>query len=596
MNEREKIIESIKKGILSAEEGLDLLESLGLQDPQPKEAAVKPEASEEEESEAEDLEEPVEDTAKESFHESEPEINPAIEASDQLARNSEVENKMAEAVETQEASEAEEIGQAEQAPEEPIEQEEPQLGEEFELESEEESEDEETGKNPQSADSVASMIDEWENTNTSEPVEEDPVRSKIDEFDHALQTKIETLREKKEAFRELRLEAELGIISEENSTLYQQMEVELKELEEEIELLKHERNAVDKDFFATLESPHVSEGFFEVPDDFEEQKYRPIDRPQVQPNDLGSRIGRMVNKAAKTVSDTVNNDFDLKKINQKFYGTSKTHFSHQFTFEEIDARSIDIKLAKGKVILKTWEDETINDVKVEASVALLGQMPEADPMEAFLERSQIDVNSYQILFHVPNKRVEARLIVHLPKRQYNDLSIRLLNGDLMIDELAVKNAAIKATNGTILFKKFDASMLELEGTNNDIEIREGQILDALVETVTGTIISKADVQRSEYSIINGEIKVTAGNADLRKIQAHSVNGDVKVSLPRTVGIEGTAKTGVGTINYRFANCETVQERNGETQKVLHFQRAGEETAQIDVSSKAGNIFLKDNDK
>ena len=30
MNERQKILESIKKGILSPEEGLDLLESLGL--------------------------------------------------------------------------------------------------------------------------------------------------------------------------------------------------------------------------------------------------------------------------------------------------------------------------------------------------------------------------------------------------------------------------------------------------------------------------------------------------------------------------------------------------------------------------------------
>lgn len=32
MNERSKILESIKKGILSPEEGLDLLESLGLKE------------------------------------------------------------------------------------------------------------------------------------------------------------------------------------------------------------------------------------------------------------------------------------------------------------------------------------------------------------------------------------------------------------------------------------------------------------------------------------------------------------------------------------------------------------------------------------
>lgn len=304
-----------------------------------------------------------------------------------------------------------------------------------------------------------------------------------------------------------------------------------------------------------------------------------------------------MNRAAKTVTDTVNNsDFDLKKINQKFYGTAKTHFSHQFTFEDIDAQTIDIKLAKGKVILKTWEDETINDVKVEATVSLLGQMEEPDPIDAFLERSRIDVNNYQILFHVPNKRVDAKLTFYLPKRQYNNLALRLLNGDLMIEELSAKNSSIKATNGTILIKELDASMLEFEGVNNEIEIREGQILDASIETVTGTIIARADIVRSEYSLINGDIKVTAKNNNLKKLEAQSVNGDVKVSLPQTIGIEGSAKTGIGTINYRFANCETVQERSGNTQKVLHFQRAAENAAQIEVSSKAGSIYLKDFDK
>lgn len=67
------------------------------------------------------------------------------------------------------------------------------------------------------------------------------------------------------------------------------MKVELKELEEEIELLKHERKAIDEDLLASPERPYVSDGF-EVPDDFEEQKYRPMDRPQVEPNDWASRI------------------------------------------------------------------------------------------------------------------------------------------------------------------------------------------------------------------------------------------------------------------------------------------------------------------
>lgn len=575
MNERSKILESIKKGILSPEEGLDLLESLGLKEPEG-EGEKAPQSESEASSDLEEvpqseneinIEEPVSFEEKTEFEE-QPDFSDSFQSEIELSE---------EELDISEEEAVEEIFEQEpeiQIPEEAIEEE-----------------------KKHSSDSVASMIDEWENSAEPESKENDPVRSKIDEFDEALQTKVETLREKKEIFRELNLEAELGIISTENEALYKQMKVELKELEEEIELLKHERKAIDEDLLASPERPYVSDGFFEVPDDFEEQKYRPMDRPQVEPNDWASRIGRVVNRAAKTVNDTVNNsDFDWKSINKKFYGTAKTHFTHQFIFEDIDAQTIDIKLAKGKVILKTWEDEAINDIKVEASVALLGQMDEPDPVDAFLERSRIDVNNYQVLFHVPNKRVDAKLTFHLPKRQYNNLSVRLLNGDLMIEELVAKNAAIKATNGTILIKALDSSMLEIEGTNNEVEIREGEILDASIETVTGTIISRADTVRSEYSIINGDIKLTAKNNNLKKIEAQSVNGDVKVSLPQAVGIEGSAKTGIGTINYRFANCETMQERNGDTQKILHFQRKAGESAQIEVSSKAGNIFLKDYDK
>lgn len=590
MNERQKILESIKKGILSPEEGLDLLESLGLKE-EPKteteheeeevELSVEPEPETEFVQELENKIEPEEVFQQENDFEALPES----EDSSDYEKSVEIE-ETAEANETPEFEDdtvSEEFSEPENEPS-------------FEAMSEPEPEDfeEEISEKTQPSDSVSSMIDEWENK-VPEPEKADPVRSKIDEFDEALQTKIETLREKKEEFRELNLEAELGIISPENKTIYENMKIELNEMEEEIELLKHERRAIDQDLFATPEQPYISDGFFEVPDDFEEQKYRPMDRPHEEPNDWASRIARIVTKTTERVSDKVNNDFDWKKINQKFYGTSKTHFSHQFTFEDIDARTIDIKLAKGKVILKTWEDDSINDVKVEATVALLGPMPESDPMDAFLERSRIDINNYQMLFHVPNKRVDARLTFYLPKRHYNNLSVRLLTGDLMIEEIAAKNAAIKATNGSLLIKQLDASMLEFEGTNNDVEIREGQITNALIETVTGTIISKADAVRSEYSLINGDIKVTAANDDLKKIEAQSVNGNVKVSLPHTVGIEGVAKTGIGTINYRFANCETLQERNGNTQKVLHFQRSAGESAQIEVSSKAGNIFLKDTD-
>lgn len=561
MDERAKIIESIKKGILSPEEGLDLLEFID----HPKETT---DSTVDEPAEKAELQ--LEQEVAVTVDESEASLTEMGGSLDEPAES------LAEALEAPEKGMEPAVDVAEEA--------EPQVDIPEPLASD-----------TQSKDSVASLIDEWENGLESSSAENDSIRPKITEFDEVLQTKIEALRAKKAEFRELNLEAELGILSAENEVLYNEMKIELKQQEEELELLKYERQALGEELFTT-EKRDEAPKFFEVPDDFEEQSYRPMDRPQVQANDFGSRFGRIVSKAAKTVSETVGHEFDWQNVNQKLYGTAKTHFSHQFVFENNAARTIDIKLAKGKVVLKTWTDETIMDVKVEATVALLGKMEESDPLEAFLKRSQIEVNNAQILFHVPNKRVKAELTVYLPRRHYHELSIRLLNGDVLIDELRAKNVAINVTKGDLLIQQMDAAMLEITGTNNEIELRKGEVLDLFAETVTGTIISSADSASAEYSLINGDIKLTVGNADLKKIVANSVNGDVKVALPQGTGIAGVAKTGSGTINYRLANYETVQERLGETQKILHFTRSAEPTAEVAVSSKAGNIYLKDYDK
>ncbi|MDU6524994.1 MAG: hypothetical protein E6540_13605, partial [Enterococcus sp.] len=123
-----------------------------------------------------------------------------------------------------------------------------------------------------------------------------------------------------------------------------------------------------------------------------------------------------MNKTVQAVSETVNGSGAFKDIGKQMPQRRNVHFSHQFLFESIYATLLDIKLAKGKVILKAWTDETVSDVKVDAEVTLLAAVEDADPLEAFLERSQIEIDDYQIRFHVPNKRVEATLTFYLPRR------------------------------------------------------------------------------------------------------------------------------------------------------------------------------------
>ena len=112
----------------------------------------------------------------------------------------------------------------------------------------------------------------------------------------------------------------------------------------------------------------------------------------------------------------------------------------------------------------------------------------AEPYEAFAERSQIEVNDEHISFQIPNKRVRADLVFYLPKRMYDHTAIKLLNGNIVVEDLDVKDIYMKSTNGNILVEQMVATMLEIGGVNGNIDVRNGDILDSIIETVNGQLL------------------------------------------------------------------------------------------------------------
>ena len=76
-----------------------------------------------------------------------------------------------------------------------------------------------------------------------------------------------------------------------------------------------------------------------------------------------------------------------------------------------------------------------------------------------------------------------------------------------------------------------------------------------------------------------------------------MNGNVKIALPVELGVEGNAKTSLGSINSRMTEYEVIREKKERMNQMLQFRRvAGDSFAQIDLSTTTGNIFLKNTDK
>ncbi|MFS1039804.1 daptomycin-sensing surface protein LiaX [Enterococcus faecium] len=522
MKERERILDLVKKGILSTEEGLDLLESMATEkdEKQIKKEADKVTASHKEKDQASQLIDKLEN--------GEEEISEPVDPKERERQDQE---------------------------------------------------------------NLEKILDEL-------ATEANKTSARLDEVNAQFADNKAARNEKQEALMQLNTKEELGELTEEELAQRQTLEAEIKELEasgdtllEEQLKLEAELKDIRKNQWSEKKETFTDK--FELPDDWKDQATDTLNQVGEKMSEAGSQLGKFLKKTFQTVSETVNDNMEWKDVSLRVPGIATTKFEHEFYYEAPAASILDIKSANGNVTLKTWDS---NDVKVEAKIKLYGKMG-AEPFEAFSERSQIEVNEDHISFQIPNKRVRADLVFYLPKRVYDHAAIKLLNGNIMIETLEAKDIYTKSTNGNIIVDQLTATMLEVEGVNGNIDIRNGNILDSIIETVNGTVTFGATAENLSVSLVNGDVRLTIKEDNLKKVEASSVNGNVKVALPDGIGLEGHAKTSLGSINSRLSNYEVVREKKERTNQMLQFRRVSDgEIAQVQLSTTTGSIYLKDTDK
>lgn len=425
--------------------------------------------------------------------------------------------------------------------------------------------------------------------------------AELDEVNAEIAGIKEEIKEVAEEIGTLDTKEELDALTEDEQVQRKDLHVLLAQLEEKLATQSTEKTALEEELKNIRKEQwkgqwndtkeKVSSQFSE---DWKYQATDTFNQVGGKVAEVGGQVGEFLKKTFNSFSDTMNDNVEWKDIKMKVPGVATTKFEHEFNYPNPQASLIDVKVANGTVVFKTWNQE---DVKVEAKIKLYGKMAGDSPMEAFLERSDIDVDDETISFQVPNKRVKADLTFYLPKRTYDHVSVKLLNGNVLVEELTAKDVYTKSTNGTITFKKIDATMLEIEGVNGEIKVLEGTILDNIIETVNGDVSISAAPESLSVSLINGDIRITAKEKTLRRVEASSANGNIKLALPNDLGVEGQVKTNLGSINSRLTDIEVVREKKDRGNQQLHFRRVLEESkAQINASTTTGSIFLKDTDK
>lgn len=513
MNERERILDLVKKGVLSTEEALDLLESIA----QAKDASQIQRAADEVKAQKQ---EPI---AYEQIHDEAQEVENTTEQIQQTAQ------------ETEElyAQLAERVTKA---------------------------------------------------------------SAEIDRLALTSQTVAEELASIEEALMHLNTKEELELLTVEDSEIRKNLEQKKQALLHELQTVQAQKEAVERALKDSRREQwnHTKEKIsqkLEMPDDWKEQATETLNQVSDKMVRSGSKLGKALFKTIQSVTDTIGENVEWKNVQVKVPGMAATKFDKTFTFEPTTASIVDIKVANGKVTLKKAADDT---VKVIAAVKLYGKLEDTDVEQAFAQRSELQVDAEKISIQIPNKRIRADLVIYLPEKMYDYVSIKLLNGSVVIEELIAKDVFVKSTNGNLQIESLNATMLELEGVNGDIEIMSGHIRDIVVESINGTITLATTPETASFSLVNGDIKATLTGETLKKYQATTVNGSIKVSLPATLGVTGIAKTNLGSIQSRMSDYEVIREKKEKMNQFLQFERALQPMATIELTTTTGSIYLKDN--
>lgn len=425
------------------------------------------------------------------------------------------------------------------------------------------------------------------------------VSASIDDVSVEIEGLDKDIKEKEEEITVLNTMEDLDGLTDDKKAEREQLEKDLAylketkvQLVEEKEELKEQLKSFKKEQKETMKDEWKSK--FDLPEDWREQANETFTQVGEKVGEAGSQFGSFIKKTIESVTSSVNDNVDWKDINIKVPGVASQNFSHEFVYPENEATIIDVKVANGKVKFKTWDSP---DVKVVADIKFYGRNNADTLFEAFLERSEIEVNEEKISFQIPNKRMKVDLDFYLPKRNYDHMSVKMLNGDIKLKDLDLGDIFLKSTNGEMEILNVSASMLEVEGVNGEIEVSDSQIIDFLGETVNGNIRTKADIRSNNISLINGEIRITTPkDSQPKKIEASAVNGTIKLALPETVGIDGAAKTNFGNIKNRLSRIEIVREKKDRTNQSVEFRRSVDDTLTfVNLSTTTGSILLKDTD-
>jgi DUF4097 and DUF4098 domain-containing protein YvlB len=281
--------------------------------------------------------------------------------------------------------------------------------------------------------------------------------------------------------------------------------------------------------------------------------------------DTSDSIKNTLNQAADKLSDlfkglskTVDENVDFSNGWPKVKTIEKT-VEFDLT-DPFDSVNLDVK--SGKVTAKPGDN-----AHIKVTYKIYGAVSDVEQYMA--ENTKISTED-GVLEISAGGRIAAYVELYLPSRSYADLTLKLLNGKILLDGVEASSLTASSKNGELSITGAKTDKLVLDLINGDIKF-DGSFVDGQV------------------LLTNGGIRLTQRDNRAKNLTAKSINGEVKLSVPESLALTGRVKTVFGNYKTRL-RLEQPFESGKSGAAVV---RSGEENLTFELETKSGTIWLKD---
>ncbi|MGG0666918.1 DUF4097 family beta strand repeat-containing protein [Sporosarcina koreensis] len=272
------------------------------------------------------------------------------------------------------------------------------------------------------------------------------------------------------------------------------------------------------------------------------------------------------------------------------FGGSST-FHHTIVKPADGLEEILVDVDHGSVSIQATDTP---EIRAEFTVKSFNGRSEEDAKKEFLDKLIFLKDDGKLRYLSDLKLSQVKVDLFVPKQDYRKISVRLLNGNFNVKDIAVERLYTKTSNGKVDAERVDFKEAELEAGNGSIRLNEstGETLEA--ETINGRVYVSGNLKDVEAKSLNGHVVVTTTDAAAQKIDAKTVSGSVEIYIPSDVPLRGEISTNMGRLDLQLKDVNKTAEQEQFLHRTLTFNKdvEGDSTPLfVHGEAKTGSVIV-----